>query len=194
MTFWRTFHSVNEDFAFACGFGLNVLLIVVIIKIKVKSLQKYNILLIQCCCVDMIQVITTFVVKPLAIVDHRNIYYLSNGFLRLFGGSIEMLGLVLWLNSVLLCISSMPVSFIFRYRTVVSNTAITKKFYIISLIIVFMSASTFGIIVWKFHFLDNRNLTYLAEEPLAWLLADDEGKVKAASVCFAVSFSKHFTH
>ena len=188
MTFWRIFHRINEDFAFACGFSLNVLLLIVITKIQVKSLQKYNILLIQCCCVDMIQVITTFVVKPMAIVHQKNIYYMSNGFLRPIGGWVEMLGIVSWIISVFFCISSMPVSFIFRYRTVVLNAEISKKFYIISLVIVFISASTFGIIIWKFHYLDNRHLTYVAEEPLAWLVADDEGKVKTASVCFAVSF------
>ena len=142
----------------------------------------------------MIQVITTFVVKPMAIVYQRNIYYLSNGFLRPIGGWVEMLGIVSWLISVLFCISSMPVSFIFRYRTVVLNAKITKRFYIVSLLIVFISASTFGIIVWKFHYLDNRHLTYVDEKYLAWLVADDEGKVKAASVCFAVSFLKHFTY
>ena len=188
MTFWRTFHSINEDLAFICGFTLNMLLLMVIKVIKVKAMKKYNILLFQCCCVDMLQVIISFLVKPAMVVHKRNLYHLSNGFLRPMGGLIEMIGIMSWGISVFFCICSMPVSYIFRYRALCLNSEISKKFYIISLTVAFLSASTFGLIQLKFHYIDNRHMTYLAENSFGWLMADDEGKVKAAIVCFSVSF------
>lgn len=187
MTFWRTFHSINEDVGFAFGFTLNILLLVVIMRVKVKAMQKYNILLLQCCCIDMFQVIVSFVVKPIIIIDRRNVYFLSNGFLRPIGGWVEMLGIVLWAISVFFCINSMPVSYIFRYRTVCLNATISRKFYIISLTAAFLAASTYGIAIWKLHYSDYHDLTYLAEEGFGWLMADAEGKVKAASISPFVS-------
>src|SRR5690606_30839962 len=139
-------------------------------------------------CVDLLQVFVSFIVKPVTVMYKKSEYFLSNGFLRPIGGPIEMIGIALWTVSVFFCINSMPVSFIFRYRTLCLNTTISKKFYIASLIAAFLSASTFGIIVWKFHYLDNKDLTYLAEKSFPWLMADDEGKVKAASACPGVSF------
>ena len=189
MTFWRTFHAVNETIAFVFGFGLNILLLIVIHRVKIKAMQKYNILLLQCCCVDILQVITSFIVKPILVIHSKSLYYLSNGFLRSIGGDIEMLGICLWTTSVFFCINSMPVTYVFRYRTVCLNATISKTFYISSLIMAFLSASTFGMIQWKFHYLDNKNMTYLAENNFGWLMADDEGKVKAASVTFVVSFA-----
>ena len=186
MGFWRTLHSIHEDLIFVFGFSLNILLLVVIKKIKIKSLYKYNILLLQCCCVDLLQVLTTFVVKPITIFYHRNMYHLSNGFLRPIGGQIEVMGIALWITSVCFCVCSMPVSFIFRYRTLCLNATISKKFYIISLIVAFLSASTLGIIIWKLQYIDNGHLTYLAEG-FSWLLGDDEGKVNAVASCPGVS-------
>ena len=188
MTFWRNFHNVNENIAFVFGFGLNVLLLIVIKTVKVKAMQKYNILLIQCCCIDLIEVFMSFIVKPVVIIHKQNLYYLSNGLLRPIGGWIEALGIDLWSASVFFCINSMPVSYIFRYRTVCLSTETSKKFYIMSLVIAALSASTFTIISWKFHFMDNRHLLYTAEKSISWLMADDEGKVKAAAICFHVSF------
>ena len=190
MTFWRTFHSINEDLAFVFGFSLNVLLLIIIKRVEVKSMKKYNILLLQCCCVDMLQVVSSFVVKPVIVIHEKSLYYLSNGILRPIGGPVEMLGIITWTISVFFCINSMPVTYVFRYRTVCLNATISKTFYISSLIMAFLSASTFGIIQWKFHYLHNKNMTYLAENNFGWLMADDEGKVKAASVCFAVSFTQ----
>ena len=188
MAFWRTFHGINEDVAFVFGFSLNILLLFIIRQIQVKAMQKYNILLIQCCCIDLFQVFVTFIVKPIIVIHQKSVYLLSDGFLRPIGGCIEMFGIITWATSVFFSINSMPVSFIFRYRTVCLNTEISKKFYIISLIVAFLNASMFGMILLKFHYLDNRHLTYLAEEKLSWLIADDQGKVKAASVSLAVSF------
>lgn len=186
--FWRTFHAINEDLAFGSGLSLNLLLLYLVKKVTIKSMQKYNILLIQCCCVDMFQLFISFIVKPVVIFHERNEYFLSNGFLRPFGGWVEMLGITLWTISVFFCINSMPLSYIFRYWTLCLNKEVSKKFYVISLIIAICSASSFGIIIWKFHYLDNAQWTYLAEEGIGWLMVDDEGKVKAASACPGVSF------
>ena len=98
-----------------------------------------------------------------------------------------MLGITLWTISVFFCINSMPISYIFRYRTLCLNKEVSKKFYVISLIVAICNASSFGIIIWKFHYIDNAQWTYLAEEGIGWLMADDEGKVKAASACPGVS-------
>ena len=187
MSFWRTFHSIHEDLVFVLGFSLNVLLLIVIKTIKIKSLQKYNILLLQCCCVDLLQILITFIVKPITILHHRNLYYLSNGFLRPIGGQIEMIGILLWITSVCFCVCSMPISFIFRYRILCLNATISKKFYIISLIVAFLSASTLGITVWNFQYIDNGHLTYLTEG-FSWLLGEKEDKVKATASCSVVSF------
>ena len=187
MTFWRWFHSINEDVAFGIGLTLNLLLLIIVHKIKIKAMQQYNILLLQCCCVDMFQLIVSFVVKPVTMFHNRSIYLISNGLLQQIGGDIEMVGIVLWAISVFFCINSMPVSYIFRYRMVCSNKKISRKFYLISLLMAFLSASTYGIIAWKFHYLENRHLAYHAEESFAWLMADDNGKVNAASVCPGVS-------
>ena len=187
MTFWRNFHRINEDVAFVLGFTLNVLLLVVIMKIKVKSMQKYNILLLQCCCIDMFQVLTSFITKPVLIFNKRNMYYLTNGFLQPIGGRVEIIGVIFWAVSACFCVCSMPVSFIFRYRTVVLNEKISRTFYITSLLVAFFGPFIYGMYVWKFQYLDNGHNTYLAEDALAWLIADAEGKVKAASFCPAVS-------
>ena len=48
------------------------------------------------------------------------------------------------------------------------------------------TASTVGVMVWKFHYVDGREMAYLAED-FSWLMADDKGEVKAASVCCNVS-------
>ena len=188
MTFWRNFHLINEDLVFPIGFSLNILLLILIKKVQVKGMKQYNVLLFQCCCIDMYQCIITFIVKPVTVMHERSLYYLSNGFLRPIGGPIEMLGIIMWSTSVFLCICSMPISYIFRYRTVCLNREISNRFYIVSLSIAFVNITIFGMILWKFHYLDNQNITYLAEKNFAWLMADDEGKVKAASVCPAVSF------
>ena len=188
MTYWRTFHSVNEDVAFVIGFCLNMLLLFTTTKIHVKAMQNYNILLIQCCCVDLIQSFTSFIVKPLVIFHEKNEYFLSNGFLRPIGGWVEMLGITIWVTSLFFCVNSMPVSYIFRYRTLCLNVQISNKFYICSLAVALLSASTYGFVVWKYHYMDYGHLAYTGEKGLAWLLADDEGKVKAASFCPAVSF------
>lgn len=188
MTFWRKFNSINEDLAFISGFSLNILLLILIKRVKIKAMQKYNIILFQCCCVDILQVVTSFIVKPMTLVHEKSQYFFSNGFLRPIGGPIEMLGIILWATSICFCVASMPVSCVFRYRIVCWDPEISKKFYIISLLVAFFGSSTYGGILWKFHYWDNRNMTYLAEKHFAWLLADDEGKVKAVSVCFAVSF------
>ena len=182
---------INEDVAFFFGFTLNILLLVIIKKIKVNSIQKYNILLLQCCCIDMFQVFTSFITKPVLVFDKRNMYYLTNGFLRPIGGRIEMLGIIFWTVSVCFCICSMPVSYIFRYRIVCLSAEISKGFYITSLFAALSGPLIYGVFIWKFHYLDNQHLTYLAEEAFPWLMADDEGKVKAASVCPAVSFLKY---
>ena len=191
MTFWRNFHSINEDVAFVIGFSLNVLLLFTIAKVHAKSMKNYNILLIQCCCVDLIQSVISFTVKPIVIFHKRDEYFLSNGFLRSIGGWMEMLGLTLWTVSVFFCINCMPLSYIFRYRTLCLNKEISKKFYIISLIMALCSASSFGVIIWKYHYIDNGHLTYMAEEGIKWLMADAEGKVKAASACPGVSISSY---
>ena len=188
MTFWRTFHAVNENVAFVLGLSLNIILLTVIKKVTVKSMQKYNILLLQCCCIDLIQVFISFIVKPVIVIEQKTLYYLSNGFLRPIGGWVEMLGIDLWSASVFFCINSMPVSYVFRYRTVVLNAEISKRFYILSLIIAALSASVFTIVSWKYHFMENQHLLYTAEKNIAWLMADDEGKVKASGVCPGVSF------
>ena len=193
MAFWRTFHSLNEDFVFVLGFTLNVLLLIVIKKVKIKLMQKYNILLLQWCCVDMFQLLTNFIVKPVTVFHQKSLYYLSNGFLRPIGGLTEVLGICLWATSVCFCICSMPVSFIFRYRIMCLHAEISKKFYILSMIVAFLSASTMGIIVLKFQHIDNHHLVYLAEEGFPWLMADNEGKVKAVCICPAVSLSD-FNH
>ena len=187
MAFWRRFHEINEDLASVLGFSLNLILLIIIKTIKVRSLQNYNILLIQCCCVDMFLIVTSFIVKPVIVFHKRNEYLLSNGLLRSFGGSIEMVGICLWSTAIFFCISSMPVSYIFRYRTVCLNAQISKKFYVLSLLIAMFTAFLFGIIIWKFHYIDGRAMTYLAEEGFPWLMADNEGKVKAASACPGVS-------
>ena len=101
-----------------------------------------------------------------------------------------MIGIILWSTSVFLCICSMPVSFVFRYRIVCLQEEISKKFYITSLCIALFNVSIFGTILWKFHYLDNKDMTYLAELNFGWLMADEEGKVKAASVCLSVSLHK----
>ena len=186
---WRTFHTINEDMAFASGLSLNLLLLFLIHKVKIKSMQKYNVLLLQCCCVDMFQIFISFIVKPVVIFHKRNEYFLSNGFLRPIGGWVEMLGITLWTISVFFCINSMPLSYIFRYRTLCLKKEVSKVFYVTSLFIALCSASSFGIIIWKYHYIDNGHLTYMAEEGFGWLMADDEGKVKAASACPGVSFS-----
>ena len=188
MTFWRTFHIINEDLAFVAGLILNILLIFVIKKVEVKALHKYNILLLYSGCVNLFQLIVTFIVKPIIVFHENTEYYLRNGFLRSVGGSVEMLGIVLWIVSIFLSINFMPVSYIFRYRTVCLHMETSNKFYTISLIVAFLSASTYGIILWKFHYIDNGHLVYPAEEAFPWLLADSEGKVQAASACPAVSF------
>ena len=187
MTYWRTFHRINEDLVFPLGLSLNILLLIVIKLVKVKSMQKYNRLLFQCCCIDLIQNIVSFVVKPVVIMDKKNIYLLSNGFLRPIGGLVEVIGFNLWQISVFLCMCSIPISYVFRYRTLCFNEEVSSKLYITSLIIATLNSSIFGVIVFKFHYLDNWNKTYLADENIGWLIADDEGKVKALSVCFAVS-------
>ena len=187
MAFWRTFHSINEDLAFVFGFSLNVLLLAVIKVIKVKGLEKYNILLFQCCCIDLFQVFISFIVKPVIVIHNKSEYFLSNGFLRPIGGWLEMITIITWSTSVFFCINSMPISYIFRYRMLCLNKIISREFYVFSLIVAFCSASSFGIIVWKFHYLDYRHMAYLAEKSFPWLMADDEGKVKAASVCLVVS-------
>ena len=189
MTFWRTFHSINEDVAFVSGLSLNLLLLFLIYNVKTKSMQKYNILLLQCCIIDLIQVVMSFIVKPVLVVHKKNLYYLSNGFLRPIGGWVEGLGIAVWTSSVFLSVDSMPVSFIFRYQTVCLHKQISTRFYVISLIVAALSASTFGFVVWKFHYLDHHHLAYMAEEGFAWLMADGNGKVKAASVCPTVSFT-----
>ena len=187
MTYWRRFHSIGEDLAFAFGFSLNILLLIVIKTIKVQAMKKYNILLFQCCCVDMFQVIISFIVKPIVIVYEANEYYLTNGFLRPIGGFVEMAGFVLWGSSVFFCINSMPVSFIFRYRILCLDSEISKKFYIIALVMAFISASSYGILIWKFYYIDDGHLTYIAEDKLSWLIPDEEGKVKAVAIGFSVS-------
>ena len=189
MAFWRTFHLVNEDIAFVIGFILNTLILVLIKTIKVKAMKKYNILLLQCCCIDMFQVIISFIVKPVIVFHRKNFFFVSNGFLRPIGGLIEMLGIVVWTTSVCFCVCAMPISYIFRYRTVCLNATISRKFYVTSLIVAFFGASVYGIYAFKFQYLDNRHLTYLAEQSLAWVMADEEGKVKAASACPAVSLN-----
>ena len=186
MTFWRQFHFINECIAFICGFGLNTLLLIAIRKVDIKAMRKYNILLFQCCCVDMFQLIIGFLAKPVVVVHNKNVYFLSNGFLRSVGGWVEMTGIIFWAIAVFFCINSMPVSYIFRYRTLCLNAKISARFYIVSLTMAFFNASIFGILVLKFHYLDNSNMVYLAEG-LSWLMADDEGRVKAASVCLTVS-------
>ena len=188
MTVWRTLHSINEDVSFSLGLFLNILLLVVIRKVEVKSMKEFNILLLQCCCVDMFQLLTSFIVKPITVMHNKSEYFLSNGFLRSFGGDTEMLGIILWGVSVFFCIDSMPITFIFRYRAVCLNATTSKGFYVLSLVISFLIASTFGVIVWKLHYIENSHLAHLAEENFGWLIADDEGKVKAASVCLGVSF------
>ena len=188
MMFWRAFHFVNETLAFVFGFGLNTLLLILILTTKIKSMRKFNILLIQCCCIDMLQVLISFIVKPIIVFHNKNEYFLSNGFLRPIGGPIEMLGIVSWTSSVCFCVCATPISYIFRYRTVCLNETISTKFYVTSVIIAFLSASSYGIYAWKFHYLDNHHLAYLAEESLGWLIADNEGEVKAISFCPAVSF------
>ena len=189
MTFWRSFHSINEDAAFLLGFSLNILLLIVIKKVRVKSMKKYNILLLQCCIIDLLQVVISFVVKPVVIIHKRTLYYLSNGFLRPVGGVIEMIGIDLWSASVFFCINSMPVSYVFRYRTVCLNAEISTRFYMLSLVIAALSASIYTTVSWKFHFMDNQQLLYTAEKSISWLMADDEGKVKASGVCPGVRFN-----
>lgn len=189
MTFWRKFHRINEDLAFAFGFSLNLLLLILIKTIKVKAMQPYNILLLQCCCVDMFQVLTSFIVKPIEIIHEKSEYFLSNGFLRPIGGWVEIVGIALWASAVFLCICSMPLSYIFRYRTVCLNKTMSKKFYIITFSITVFSSSLYGLMVCKFHYIDYGHLAYLAEDKLSWLIADDEGKVNAISFCPAVSFT-----
>ena len=184
---WRQFHRINEDLAFTFGFSLNILLLIVIKTIKVQALKKYNILLFQCCCIDMFQVIITFIVKPVTVMHERSLYYLSNGFLRPIGGPIEMVGIIMWSTSVFLCICSMPLSYVFRYRIVCQSAEISKKFYVISLGVALLNISIFGMIIWNFHYLENKSMIHIAEANFPWL-RDDEGKVKAASVCFHVSF------
>ena len=188
MTIWRTFNSINEDLAFGFGLSLNLLLLIVIHKVKVVALKKYNLLLLQCCIIDLIQVVISFLVKPVIVIHKRTLYYLSNGFLRPTGGMIEAVGIEAWLFSVFFCIGSMPVAFVFRYRTVCLRATISKKFYITALIIAALNACIYTSVSWKYHFIENRDMLYLAEEGFAWLMADDEGKVKAASACPAVSF------
>ena len=190
MTFWRTFHLINEDVAFVLGFTSNLLILIIIKATKVKAMQKYNILLLQCCCIDMFQVMVSFIVKPILVFHKGNMYYLSNGFLRSIGGWIEMSGIILWATSACFCVSSMPISYIFRYRTICLNAEISKTFYVTTLIIAFLSAFSYGINVLKFHYLDNRHLAYLAEDSLSWLIDDSDGRVKAASFCPAVSSVK----
>ena len=190
MTFWRTFHLINEDLAFVFGFVLNILLLVITKKVKVKSLQKYNTLLFQCCCVDMLQVIISIIVKPIIIVQQKNLYYLCNGFLRSTGWPIEAVGICLWTTSVFFCINSMPVSYIFRYRTVVLNAKIHKGFYIISLVTAFFSASTFGALLWTFNSSGNVEIPYSTQKSLSWLIGDDKGKISVASFYPAVSFTQ----
>ena len=189
MAFWRTFHSLNEDLVFILGFTLNIMLLIVIKKVRIKLMQKYNILLLQCCCVDMFQLLTNFIVKPIYIIHKRSLYYMSNGFLRPIGGWAEVLGICLWATSVCFCVCSMPVSFIFRYRILCLNAEISKKFYVISLTVAFLSASTMGIIVLKFQHIDNHHLVYLAEEAFPWLVAESDGRVRAVCICPAVSLS-----
>ena len=188
MTFWRKVHNTNENIAFALGFSLNILLLIVIGKVDVQSMQKYNILLLQCCCIDCALVVISFIVKPVIIIHEKNMYHLSDGFLHQIGGDIEMLGISLWGTSICLCVCSIPISFIFRYRIMCLNTEISKQFYMISLTIAFLSASLYGLIIWKFHYINYGHMTYLAEKGFAWIMGDDEGKVKTASVCLAVSF------
>ena len=187
MTFWRTFHTINEDVAFVIGFTLNMILLFTTTKIHAKAMQNYNILLVQCCCVDLIQSISSFIVKPVVIFHQKTEYFLSNGFLRSTGGSVEMIGITIWVTSLFFCMCSMPVSYVFRYRTLCLNSQISNTFYISSLTIALLCASTYGLVVWKFHYLDYGYLSYMAEDGLAWLMADNEGKVKAASVCPVVS-------
>ena len=189
MTFWRTLHSISEDVAFVFGFSLNMLLLIIIKKVEVRSLKKYNVLLLQCCYIDIFLIVTNFITKPVIVFHQKSIYSLSNGFLRPIGGPIEMIGILSWITSICFCICSMPVSFILRYRVVCLHKEISKVFYITSLFIAFLGSSFFAVIGWKFHYLDNRDKAYLAENKFAWLMADDEGKVKIASVCPAVSIT-----
>ena len=189
MAFWRTFHTVNENVVFILGFTLNVLLLIVIKKVKVKAMQKYNVLLIQCCCVDLFQIFISIIVRPVTMSYNNNVYFLTNGFLRRIGGHAEMLGICLWVTSVCFCVCSMPISYVFRYRMMCLKSEISVKFYVISLVLTLPSASAVGAIVWKFHYINNHNLLYLAENGFSWLMADDEGKVKAASICPAVSLN-----
>ena len=188
MAFWRKLYNTNENISFALGFSLNILLLIIIRKVDTQSIRKYNILLLQCCCIDCVLGVARFVVKPAIVIHQKNMYHLSSGFLHGIGGDIEMLGISLWGTSICLCVCSMPVSFIFRYRTMCLNTEISKQFYIISLITALLGASLYGLIIWKFHYIDYGHMTYLAEKGFAWIMGDDEGKVKAASVGLAVSF------
>ena len=187
MTAWTTFHRVNEDLAFFFGLSLNILLLFSIKTIRIRAMRKYNILLFQCCCIDMFQVIITFVVKPTVAFYDKKAFILTNGFLRPIGGWIEVLGIGLWTVSMCLCISSLPVSYVFRYRTVVLNVDISKTFYVTSLIIAFLVSSVYGMFFYKFHYMDSHHLTYLAEAYFPWLANDKDNKVKAVSLCSTVS-------
>ena len=183
------FHAINENLAFISGSSLNILLLIIVTRVRIKAMKNYNVLLLQCCFVDLIQVVISFIVKPVIVIHKRTLYYLSNGFLRPIGGVIEAVGIEAWSASVFFCISSMPVAYIFRYRTVCLSAEISPRFYILSLILAVLNSSIYTLISWKYHYNENRHLLYLAESSFPWLMADDEGKVQASGICPGVSIS-----
>ncbi|KAE9547876.1 hypothetical protein FO519_008913 [Halicephalobus sp. NKZ332] len=145
-------------------------------------MKKFSYLLLQCCCIDFLLSIITFIVKPVITIYESRMYNLTGGYLRAFGGVVEMLGITIWQIFFFFTICSMPVSFVFRYRVLCQNANISIKFYFSSLAISFLCASTFGIIVFFTQYIPGKDVAYLADTKLKWLLADDEGKVLAVSV------------
>ena len=143
MTFWRGLHSINEDVAFVFGSSLNILLLIIIEKVEVRSLKKYNVVLLQCW-IDIFQIITNFITKPVVFhqesicrkYSNRRAPLLrawkidSSPFIRIFTVFFQW-WIFSWVTSVCFCMCSMPVSFIFRYRTVCLHKEISRMFYII---------------------------------------------------------------
>ncbi|KAI6190574.1 hypothetical protein M3Y97_00133300 [Aphelenchoides bicaudatus] len=169
----RHWHFTYEIVVGSLAFLSNFLLIYLAIYKTGKHMQKYSLVLIQNCLVDIVFNMLNMIFVPVVEMKDGNLFYMLGGPLEHLEKPYTCLFWMLFLEGLLICIINVPLQFVYRYLMVVKNIQLSVWKYLglffVGFIIVTVHCTLGFFVFYPTDQVIETHKHYLTEDPI-WMV------------------------
>ncbi|KAE9549103.1 hypothetical protein FO519_007685 [Halicephalobus sp. NKZ332] len=183
----RLFHTVNDYVAALVGFCCTSFMIYLIRQSRNVELKKYNIIMLQSTFIDLALNMMNFLAKPIIVTNDHTLSIIINPIFD-FGKDFDVALFITWVIALYFSICAVPISFIYRYRTLCQNKAFPTELHFGCLFVAGLFAITYAFHAFYAFVVRTQHFMNLSEELAPWF-ADNSGKVDATA--FIGSFDSY---